>query len=379
MAQREFEILAASSDSAREATERDRDARRGHDWILKALLVLAIFYTLDAASAVVLPLMLALLLTLVFSPAVSVLQRVRLPEPVGAAVVVAGLVAGTSASVYLLADPAREWIERAPQTLSEVEWKIRGIKKPVKELSQAARKVEEIANVEAGANAARPAPTPPEPSILSRLLTGTQSVLVSAISTLVLLYFLLASGDMFLRKLVHVMPTLTDKKRAVEVARAIQSDMGRYLLTVTCINAGLGIVTGLAMYLLGMPNPVLWGAMAAILNYVPYLGGAVTLAILGAVAFLTFDDAAHIAGVPAIFLVLTTLEGQFITPTLTGRSLTLNPVVILVSMLVWTWVWGVVGALMAVPILMTFKILCDHIEALAPIGEFLSGKQAEPG
>ena len=377
MVQREFESPPASSKSG-EATEPDRGPRRGHDWILKALLVLAIFYTLDAASAVVLPLMLALLLTLVFSPAVSALKCIRLPEPAGAALVVAGLVAGLAASVYLLADPATEWIKRAPRTLSQVEWKIRGIKKSVEDISQAAKKVEEITSVE-GKKTAQAAPPPTQPSILSRLLTGTQSVLVSAISTLVLLYFLLASGDMFLRKLVRVMPTLTDKKRAVEVARAIQSDMGRYLLTITCINAGLGVVTGLAMYLLGMPNPVLWGALAAILNYVPYLGAAVTLTVLGIVAFLTFDDATRIAAVPAVFLVLTTLEGQVITPMLTGRSLTLNPVVIFLSMLVWTWLWGMVGALMAVPILMTFKILCDEVEALAPIGEFLSGKQAEPG
>jgi predicted PurR-regulated permease PerM len=379
MVQRQFDIPPAPSDSSGEATDPDRVARPGHEQVLKALLVLAIFYTLDAARAIVLPLMLALLLTLVLSPAVKALTRVRLPEPVGAALVVAALIAGLFASVYLLRDPATEWIRRAPQTLSQVEWKIRGIKNSVEDISQAARKVEEIANVDGGKSAAPPPSAAPQTSILSRILSGTQGVLVSAISTVVLLYFLLASGDMFLRKLVRAMPTLTDKKRAVEVARAIQSDMGRYLLTITCINAGLGVVTALAMYLLGMPNAVLWGAMAAILNYVPYLGGAVTLATVGVVAFFTFDDAAHIAAVPAVFLALTTLEAQVVTPILTGRSLTLNPVVIFLSMLVWTWLWGIIGALMAVPILMTFKILCDHVETLAPIGEFLSGKPAEPG
>jgi predicted PurR-regulated permease PerM len=367
--------LSAERPARAESSETGR--ARGAEIAIKGLFVLALFYALTLASAIVLPLLLAILLTLILSPAVRALTRLRLPEPVGAAVVVAGLVAGLAFSVYLLAGPATDWIERAPNTLGQVERKVRGIKKSVKDISQAAKKVDEITNVEAEGPAAAPPPAP-RASLLSRILTGTQSVMVSAVSTAVLLYFLLASGDMFLRKLVRVMPTLTDKKRAVEVARAIQSDMGRYLLTISCINAALGVVTGLAMYLLGMPNPILWGALAAVLNFVPYLGAAVTLAILTIVAFLTFDAPGQIAVVPFVFLVLTTLEGQLLTPLLTGRRLTLNPVVIFLSMLVWTWLWGAIGALLAVPILMTFKILCDHIESLAPVGEFLSGKQVEP-
>jgi predicted PurR-regulated permease PerM len=367
--------LSAERPARAESSETGR--ARGAEIAIKGLFVLALFYALTLASAIVLPLLLAILLTLILSPAVRALTRLRLPEPVGAAVVVAGLVAGLAFSVYLLAGPATDWIERAPNTLGQVERKVRGIKKSVKDISQAAKKVDEITNVEAEGPAAAPPPAP-RASLLSRILTGTQSVMVSAVSTAVLLYFLLASGDMFLRKLVRVMPTLTDKKRAVEVARAIQSDMGRYLLTISCINAALGVVTGLAMYLLDMPNPILWGALAAVLNFVPYLGAAVTLAILTIVAFLTFDAPGQIAVVPFVFLVLTTLEGQLLTPLLTGRRLTLNPVVIFLSMLVWTWLWGAIGALLAVPILMTFKILCDHIEALAPVGEFLSGKQVEP-
>ncbi|HET7237387.1 MAG TPA: AI-2E family transporter, partial [Terrimicrobiaceae bacterium] len=195
--------------------------------------------------------------------------------------------------------------------------------------------------------------------------------------TVVLLYFLLASGDMFLRKLVRVLPRLKDQKHVVEIARTIQSDMARYLSTITYINLGLGIATTISMYLLGMPNPVLWGVMVAIFNYVPYVGASTSLLVLTAVAFFTFDEISHIVLVPAVFFSLTVLEGQILTPILTGRRLTLNPVVIFVSMLVWGWLWGVVGALMAVPILMTFKICCDHIESLSAIGEFLSGRQVE--
>lgn len=344
--------------------------------ILTGLFVLALFYTLYLARAVLLPIVLALLLTLILSPAVRLLTRLRLPEPVGAAVVVIALVAALGSGMYLLTGPAAVWIDKVPQTLIRVESKLGGIKDSVREVTKAADKVEAIASVDAKPQA-RVQVASSQPSLFSRLLVGTREVLISAASTLVLLYFLLASGDMFLRKLVRVMPTLTDKKRAVEVARTIQSDMARYLFTVTCINGGLGVATAIAMYILGMPNPVLWGVMVAVLNYVPYIGAGTSLTILTAVAFLTFDQLSHVFLVPAVFFSITVLEGQILSPILTGRSLTLNPVVIFLSMVIWSWLWGIVGALMAVPILMTFKICCDHIESLAGIGEFLGGKRTE--
>jgi len=350
---------------------------RDPDVILKGLFLLAIFYTFYFARDVLLPVVLALLLTLIFSPAVRVLNKLRLPEPVGAAVVVVALVAALGFAVYSLIDPAIEWIGKVPETLKQIEDKVRGIKKSVQEVTKAADKVEEIARVEAKAPA-KTQVVPQKPSLFSRFLIGTQSVLISAAFTIVLLYFLLASGDMFLRKLVRVLPTLADKKRAVEVARAIQTDMARYLLTISCINCGLGIATGIAMYWLGMPNPVLWGVMVAVFNYVPYVGAGTSLTVLTAVAFLTFDEIGQVLLVPVVFFALTVLEGQILAPILTGKSLTLNPVVIFLSMLFWGWLWGIIGALMAVPILMIFKICCDHIESLAAIGEFLGGKRAEP-
>lgn len=353
------------------------EVARDPDVILKGLFLLAIFYTFYFARDVLLPVVLALLLTLIFSPAVRVLNKLRLPEPVGAAVVVVALVAALGFAVYSLIDPAIEWIGKVPETLKQIEDKVRGIKKSVQEVTKAADKVEEIARVEAKAPA-KTQVVPQKPSLFSRFLIGTQSVLISAAFTIVLLYFLLASGDMFLRKLVRVLPTLADKKRAVEVARAIQTDMARYLLTISCINCGLGIATGIAMYWLGMPNPVLWGVMVAVFNYVPYVGAGTSLTVLTAVAFLTFDEIGQVLLVPAVFFALTVLEGQILAPILTGKSLTLNPVVIFLSMLFWGWLWGIIGALMAVPILMIFKICCDHIESLAAIGEFLGGKRAEP-
>jgi len=343
---------------------------------VKGLFILAMFYTFYFARSLLLPVVLALLLSLILYPAVRTLKRILVPEPIGAAAVVATLTALLAWGLLQLFEPASDWVAKMPQVATQVERKLSHFRKSVEQVSSAAAKVEALANVDGAAK--RPQEVVAKsPSILSRVLSGTQNVLIAAGATVVLLYFLLASGDLFLRKLVRALPTLEDKRTAVAVARTIQSAIARYLFTVTCINIGLGVATATLMHYLGMPNAVLWGVMVALFNYVPYVGPAVSGTVLTMVAFLIFDDIADVVLVPLSFLALVTVEGQFITPILTGRSLTLNPVVIFLSMLLWGWIWGVIGALMAVPILMTFKILCDHIESLHPVSAFLSGKTSK--
>lgn len=344
---------------------------------LRGLFLLALFYTFYFARSVILPVVLAMLLALILSPAMRALKRIAIPEPIGAAIVLLSTLAVLGFGVYRLAQPATEWVAKLPQILSQLERKLLNVRKSVAEVSKAAERVEQLATVSPKPKAAAPVVAASAPSLLNRILGATRNVLVSAASTVVLLYFLLASGDMFLRKLVRVLDTFEDKKRAVGVARAIQSDMARYLFTITCINAALGVVVGFALYLLDMPNPVLWGVMVATFNFVPYLGAATNLVVLTVVAFLTFDDVGRVLTVTGVYLLIEILEGQIVTPILTGRSLTLNPVMIFLAMLLWTWLWGVVGALIAVPLLMTFKIVCDHVESLQPIGEFLSGRRQD--
>ena len=341
---------------------------------VKGLFLLALFYTFYFARSLLLPVVLALLLALILYPAVRALKRLRLPEPVSAALVVVTLTGALGAGLYQLFDPASEWIGKIPGVAAQVERKLASLRHSVEQVSKAAEKVEALTSVE-GTAAKRPQQVVTKPpSLISRVWGGTQSILASAAATLVLLFFLLASGDLFMRKLVRVLPTLTDKKTAVAVARQIQTAIGRYLLTVTCINLVLGLVTAGVLHMIGMPNALLWGAMVALFNYVPYIGPAVSGTVLTIVAFITFDDMGDVLLVPLVYFTLEVIEGQFVTPILTGRTLTLNPLMIFLSMLLWGWIWGVVGALMAVPILMTLKIFCDHIESLAAIGEFVSGK-----
>jgi predicted PurR-regulated permease PerM len=183
---------------------------------------------------------------------------------------------------------------------------------------------------------------------------------------------LLASGDLFLQKLVRVMPTLSDKKRAVEISHEIQQNISNYLFSVSLINLGLGLLVSGGLYLMGVPNAAMWGILVAVLNFVPYFGPASGVILLAAVGLLTFDTLGKGLLPPLWYLLLHLLETNLITPVLLGRRFTLNPVVIFVSLIFWMWLWGVPGALLSVPILVSIKVVCDRVPAMSSISELLS-------
>jgi predicted PurR-regulated permease PerM len=170
---------------------------------------------------------------------------------------------------------------------------------------------------------------------------------------------------------VTILPRLEDKKMAVDISRQMEADISMYLFTVTIISVGEGAAVGLAMYFIGLPNPLLWGVMAGILNFIPYLGSLVGVVVLTLVALLSFESIGHILLVPAAYLVIDFVEAYLVSPFVLSKRLTLNPVVLLIWLLFWGWLWGAAGALMAIPLLASFKIVCDHIEALQPVGEFI--------
>jgi predicted PurR-regulated permease PerM len=342
--------------------------RRGRA-ALGVLAVFAFTYALRLAQGLLLPMVLALLFAVVLAPLVRLLRRLHLPAPLAAAVIVGLFAAAAAAGIGALADPATRWIERAPETLRDLDRKLRPVKAPLVEAQKAAERVEQMARVDDKPPA--PQVTMKEPSLTMKVLGTTQMTLLHAAEVLVLVYFFLAFGESFFRGLVRIPENLRAKIRVVAIATEIQHEISTLLLTLAAINTGLGTATAIAMALLGMPNPLLWGAMAAVFNFVPYLGSSVTLGVLTVVALLTFDTVARALAVPAVFLGLATLEGQFVTPIIVGKRLALSPLVIMVALLVMGWIWGVAGLLITMPVLAIVRIYCAHDEALSPVGILL--------
>lgn len=341
-----------------------------HSFSTTALLVVISFYTLYFARDVFVPIFAAFAAYLLLFPVQRGLRRLRLPDAAAAAVIVLVLIAAVLAAFYLLAQPVGEWVVRMPQVLRDAQYKIEAIKQPVEEVREASKEVEKLTEVEGGT----PEVVLKDGSLIEEVFGNVTQIGAQLLLVVVLLYFLLATGDIFREKMVRVMPTWHDKRRAVQITHDIQKEVSQYLITITLINVGLGVCEGAAMYLAGMPSPMVWGLMATILNFIPYFGAIVGGITVGMVALITFPTVGQALSVPLIYLALTSLEGQFVTPSILGRRLTLNPLVIFVTVVLWGWLWGVPGALLAVPILVTFKVICDNVEKLAPMGEFLSGR-----
>ncbi len=341
--------------------------------VLTGLFTLAILYTCYFAQAVLIPIALALLLNLLLAPVVRGLKKyLRLPEAISALLVLLTFVALVVGTIYGLSGPATRWFAQLPMAMVEVREKVEALRQPVKEVQQAAKKVETLAQGEPKAGEQQPVQVAVQgPGLTQMFLDGALTLIAGLVVMIALLFFLLASGDTLLRQAVTIAPRLSDKRRVVEIARETEDDISYYLLTVSMINAGLGVAIGVAMYVLGMPNALLWGVMAGVFNFVPFLGAVTGIGVVGLVALLTFDHFWSILLPPLSYLCLTSIEAQFVTPALLARRLTLNPVAVFLALIVWTWMWGIAGALLAVPLLATFKICCDHIEPLQPIGTML--------
>jgi predicted PurR-regulated permease PerM len=336
---------------------------------LIGLFVLASLYTLYFARALLLPVVLALLLSWSLAPIVLALKKLRLPAPWGAALVVGALVAAMGYGVVSLTGPAREWIDKAPDVLRQVEIKLRGVRQSVKEVTRIAEKAEEIAGQEDGTAENKVTQAPAD--LVGRTLSATASFLVSVVSTVILVFLLLAFGGPLTRQIVRMIPA-EERRGAIKALRSFHTDIARYLFLLGLLSAGLGAAAGLAMYWLGMPTPVLWAVMVAVFNFVPYLGAVISLVVVTLVAILAIEPLSQALLVPAVVLVLTVFEGELLRAIVVGRYFTLNPIVVFLGILLSAWLWGVVGALIAVPLLVSLRIFLINIPALRPFGELIS-------
>jgi len=309
-------------------------------------------------------------------PLVRWLQNCRVPAPLAAGLVVTLVVIVLGVGTMHLGRPAMEWLQSAPENVPRLKEKFRSILRPALRLSEAAANVSKLDSSEPLTHKPQPVEVK-DNSVTTTVFSWTGSLLAGIGETVALVFLLLAAGDVFLQKLVHAMPTLRDKRQAYDICHEIQQHISRYLFSVGLVNISFGFAVGLVLYWLGMPNAMMWGGVAALLNFVPYFGAVLGTIIVGLAGLFAFDTLGRALAPAGAYLVLHLIEANAVTPFVLGRRFTLNPVVIFVALIFCIWLWGVTGALLAVPLLVTLKVVCDRVSALATVGEFLSGLKPE--
>lgn len=350
-------------------------APSGPKWAIIGIFLLLLTGAVAVARDFLLPIILAMMLTLVFTPLRRWLNRRGVPSWVCAVLIVLGIGAGVLGGVTALAQPVADWVSRGPEIGFQIERKLRDFRLPVQRVFDAVRQVDELTEV---SDDQTPKVELRRSEFSDQITEILPEIATQLIFVLVLLFFLIVSGDMFYEKLVHVMPTFTDKRRAVRIALDIERTLSRYFSTISLINALLGVAVGLVMWALGMPTPVLFGLMAFVFNFIPYVGSIFGIIIATVIGLISLPTPFHALAAGGSYLLLTSIEGQFVTPYFVGRVLQMNTVIVFVAIAFWAWLWSVMGMIIAVPMLVVVRVLSDHIAALRPIGEFLSAQGSEP-
>ncbi len=347
---------------------------------LLVLTVLAVFYTLYFTSDIVLPFVLAGVLNLLLSAPMRFLTRLHVPKPIGALLLIValfGVVGGIGAAISV---PASGWISKAPESLPALEQKLSFLNGPIRAVENGAKKLQGLMDQTGGSPprgtrvvAVQQSGTSGLTSVGSSILIGTRAFLGQLFSMLLMLFFLLYEGDSLLRRFVEIMPTWADKRRTVQIASEIERNVSLYLATITVMNLLVGGLNFLQCWLLGLPNPLLWGVVAFLLNYIPIIGPFTGIVVYFVVGVFVFPSVLQALVPPAIYFGIHLMEGETITPLLLAKRFTLNPVLVMASLLFWDWLWGIPGAFLSVPLLAVFKIFCDHVDSLTAIGHIVGG------
>lgn len=350
-------------------TLRERVLAHPEKWFAAGSFTILLIAALRLASDFFLPVTAAALLALLLAPLVRWMSRHGIPGGVASGMVVASLVVVLVAGITMLARPAAAWLARAPESMAQAQVRIHKLTAPLINLQRTA------ARVQAAASPVAPGPVKAKvevapPGFLSKV-PGTTIGFFGAVSTVLFLtFFLLAAGERFSEKLGDIMPERY-RRQMIDGLRDMQAQMSRYLSTSAMIRTGLGLATWGALKLVGLPNPALWGVLAAVLNFIPYLGSLVMLLVIALASLVTFNDTAHVLYAVGAFLLISILEGNVVTPMLLGHRLPLNAVAIFVGLLFWGWVWGITGAVLAVPLTVLIKVFADRVAPLEPLGVLL--------
>ncbi|WP_254422765.1 AI-2E family transporter [Rhodanobacter sp. B05] len=324
--------------------------------LLDAMLLLALMYTVTLTKALLIPLVLAAFIGLALNPLVAAGGRLHLPRWLTASVLMIGLVVGIGNGIGMLAQPALGWFHGAPAAIRSFIPKFRDMTKPLEAANRATQ------TLVTGTSRVATAPTPSVSITAWDVVSTAPKVLAAILSVLLLVFFFLVYGDTMLRRLVELTPSFAYKRHAVSIVRGFQTEVSRYLLTALVINASLGTITAGMLWLYHVPDALLWGAVAMFANFIPYVGAIFTTAVLAIVSMLYAKNANLDVFLPALtFAGITIVEGNLITPLIQGRSMRLSPIAILLWLLVWGWLWGIPGALLAVPMLTCTKLICERV------------------
>jgi predicted PurR-regulated permease PerM len=337
---------------------------------LGGLFGLACMAVLYVASEIVLPLILAIVLKLLLQPLVRLLERGHIPRALGAVVAVLLVLGAFGGTISVLAGPAAAWAGKLPEAIPKIRDGLGFLKQPIDAVQGMMHQVDGLTG--GGGSAPQPPAVKPS-SVVGAVFSGTATATSGLFTTLLILFYLLVSGETFLRRMVEILPHFDDKRQAVELSIHVERDVSAYLLTVTCINLLVGFATGCEMWLCGVANPVLWGAVAFMVNFVPILGPMLGIVIFLMASVVSLGVSWWALLPVGLYFGIHVIEGEIATPMLLARRFTINPVAVMLALIFWYWMWGVTGAILAVPLLAVTKIICDDLRPLRAFGHLLEG------
>jgi predicted PurR-regulated permease PerM len=325
------------------------------------LATIAVGAVLWLAQGLILPVLLSMFFALIGNPIIRVLQRLWIPRFLAALLVLAGGLFAAGALGNQLVEPAGEWIRQAPRELKQLAPKLREMVKPVQEANKAAESFARAAGGES-----RPVQVVrTEANEPYKALTTTPRLLASVLAVVLLTFFFMVYGENLQRNAIALLHSRQQKKLTVDILQSIEAELSRYVLAISVINAVVGLVFAAALYYLGLPLPeaLLWGTMAMLLNYAPYVGPLVGIVVMVLIGLTAFDGPKAL--LPAgIYLLLHTLEGQIVTPIVLGRRMRLSPLVLILALMVFGTLWGIIGLLLAVPLLVCVKLVLERTEGM---------------
>ncbi len=352
-------------------TEGGRDPGIGREgalrWSIYGLFALGVLYTLYVARGVVLPVTLALLVSLLFAPIVRRLARLGVPPAVSALLVLAILVGSLAGVGWVVAKPAMNWLERAPQGIESL---LAGGGELQRELGRVAHSAEEVSKKVKKLTQEGKQPTTvvlQSQSWSDQFISNLGNAAGAVLLALALSFFLLVNGDRLVHNFVRQLPDRGIRRTTLRVIRECQRETARYLGVITASNTAVGVITALMVWGVGLPSPVLWGTLAALLRFVPYLGVALTVVLLAVASAVGLGQSVLVVVAPAGYMVLTTIVGFFLEPYIHGFRMSINPVVIFLGIFFWGWLWGAIGVFVAVPLMTVIQVVLRRIEPLRPV------------